>query len=73
MNRIAGFSGWVSPCGWMCLFAALLLFVGRFTKAQEYRSMILGRVTDRTGAVVPKAVITAEAPASRLDSDGRQN
>lgn len=62
MKRIAGFSGWASPCSWMCLVAVLLLFLGRSTEAQEYRGTILGRVTDRTGAVVPKAVVTAAGP-----------
>ena len=40
----------------------LMLFFPVRSEAQEYRGTISGRVTDQTGAVIPKAVITAVGP-----------
>lgn len=46
---------------WLCLLTLALLTVG-FLNAQEYRGLILGRVTDPSEAVIPNATITAVGP-----------
>ncbi len=50
--------------GRIALIAPILLLVTAFAPvyAQEYRGLILGRVTDPSGAVIPGALITAKGP-----------
>src|SRR5882757_11045517 len=59
----------------VCSLAIFLLLPSLFIQAQEYRGTISGQVADQSGAVIPKAVVTAVGPQqiyrSTTEANGR--
>lgn len=62
MNGLTGCSQLASLWSRLFLLVVLVLSSSLSMRAQEYRGTILGQVTDRSGAVIPKAVVTAVGP-----------
>jgi hypothetical protein len=54
----------------ICLLMVLSTLSG---KAQEYRGTISGQITDQTGAVIPKATITAVGPQQTYHATAEAN
>src|SRR5882757_9980119 len=62
MNGLTGCSQLASPWSRLFLLAVLVLSMSFSIRAQEYRGTILGQIADQSGAVIPKAIVTAVGP-----------
>lgn len=67
----AAFEQSVLPCSAVCFLGSLLFLLaltGTALSAQDYRGVLYGQVADKTGGVIPGAVVTAIGPAQTYTS-----